>query len=54
MDDWLRGWDPTPGIVSVWAEPEAADGGTVVADFYAATGPDAVVLAHGAAFDRAS
>jgi DNA polymerase I len=20
-DDWLWGWDPTPGIVSVWAEP---------------------------------
>ena len=31
-----------------------ADGGTVVADFYAANGPDAVVLAHGAAFDKAS
>jgi hypothetical protein len=31
-----------------------ADGGTVVADFYAASGPDAVVLAHGAAFDKAS
>ncbi len=22
QDDWLWGWDPTPGIVSVWAEPE--------------------------------
>lgn len=21
-DEWLRGWDPTPGIVSVWAEPD--------------------------------
>src|SRR5262249_58066477 len=31
-----------------------ADGGTVVADFYAASGSDAVVLAHGAAFDKAS
>src|SRR3954470_13280066 len=20
-DEWLWGWDPTPGIVSVWAEP---------------------------------
>ena len=20
-DEWLHGWDPTPGIVSVWAEP---------------------------------
>jgi DNA polymerase, archaea type len=20
--DWLSGWDPTPGIVSVWAEPD--------------------------------
>ena len=19
-DEWLWGWDPTPGIVSVWAE----------------------------------
>jgi len=31
-----------------------ADGGTVVADLYGDTGRDAVVLAHGAAFDRAS
>ncbi len=31
-----------------------ADGGTVVADFYAANGSGAVVLAHGAAFDKAS
>jgi dipeptidyl aminopeptidase/acylaminoacyl peptidase len=31
-----------------------ADGGTVVADLYAARGPDAVLLAHGAAFDKAS
>jgi len=31
-----------------------ADGGTVGADFYPAKGPDAVVLAHGAAFDKAS
>src|SRR5262249_1054720 len=21
QDEWLWGWDPTPGIVSVWAEP---------------------------------
>jgi DNA polymerase, archaea type len=21
-DDWLSGWDPTPGIVSIWAEPD--------------------------------
>src|SRR5687767_6683888 len=21
-DDWLWGWDATPGIVSVWAEPD--------------------------------
>src|SRR4051794_9537073 len=21
-DDWLTGWDPLPGIVSVWAEPD--------------------------------
>jgi DNA polymerase, archaea type len=21
-DEWLWGWDPTPGIVSVWAEPQ--------------------------------
>jgi DNA polymerase elongation subunit (family B) len=21
-DDWLWGWDPTPGIVSIWAEPD--------------------------------
>jgi DNA polymerase, archaea type len=21
-EEWLRGWDPTPGIVSVWAEPD--------------------------------
>src|SRR5215467_2738254 len=20
--EWLWGWDPTPGIVSVWAEPD--------------------------------
>ncbi|HEX2219304.1 MAG TPA: 3'-5' exonuclease, partial [Gemmatimonadales bacterium] len=26
-DEWLWGWDPTPGIVSVWAEP---DGSAVV------------------------
>ncbi len=26
-DEWLWGWDPTPGIVSVWAEP---DGRTIV------------------------
>jgi pimeloyl-ACP methyl ester carboxylesterase len=31
-----------------------ADGGTVVADFYAASGPGAAVLAHGAAFDKES
>ncbi|HEU4732750.1 MAG TPA: 3'-5' exonuclease, partial [Kofleriaceae bacterium] len=22
QDEWLSGWDPTPGIVSVWAEPD--------------------------------
>jgi DNA polymerase elongation subunit (family B) len=22
QDEWLWGWDPTPGIVSVWAEPQ--------------------------------
>ena len=22
MTEWLWGWDPTPGIVSVWAEPD--------------------------------
>jgi len=21
-DEWLGGWDDTPGIVSVWAEPD--------------------------------
>ncbi|MFL5608515.1 MAG: hypothetical protein ACJ8AD_18820, partial [Gemmatimonadaceae bacterium] len=21
-DEWLWGWDPTPGIVSVWAEQD--------------------------------
>ena len=31
-----------------------ADGGTVFADVYAASASDAVVLAHGAAFDKAS
>jgi pimeloyl-ACP methyl ester carboxylesterase len=31
-----------------------ADGGTVVADLYDASGPDAVVLAHGAAFAKES
>jgi hypothetical protein len=31
-----------------------ADGGTVVADLYAAGRSDGVVLAHGAAFDKAS
>ena len=31
-----------------------ADGGTVVADLYATHGSDAVVLAHGAVFDKAS
>jgi DNA polymerase elongation subunit (family B) len=23
-DEWLWGWDPTPGIVSVWAEPDGS------------------------------
>jgi pimeloyl-ACP methyl ester carboxylesterase len=32
----------------------SADGGNVVADLYASKGSDAVVLAHGAAFDKAS
>src|SRR5437868_10880598 len=27
QDEWLWGWDPTPGIVSVWAE---ADGRAIV------------------------
>jgi dipeptidyl aminopeptidase/acylaminoacyl peptidase len=31
-----------------------SDGGTVAADLYAARGSDGVVLAHGAAFDKAS
>jgi hypothetical protein len=31
-----------------------ADGGTVVADLYTARCSDAVVLAHGATFDKAS
>jgi pimeloyl-ACP methyl ester carboxylesterase len=32
----------------------SADGGNVVADLYGSRGSDAVVLAHGAAFDKAS
>ncbi len=34
-DEWLWGWDPTPGIVSVWAEP---DGRAVVWRRIAETG----------------
>ncbi|WP_321472600.1 DNA polymerase domain-containing protein [uncultured Paludibaculum sp.] len=34
-DEWLWGWDPTPGIVSVWAE---SDGRAVVWRRIAATG----------------
>src|ERR1017187_9598886 len=34
-DEWLWGWDPTPGIVSVWAE---ADGRAVVWRRLAETG----------------
>jgi DNA polymerase I len=34
-DEWLWGWDPTPGIVSVWAEP---DGRAVVWRRLPATG----------------
>ncbi|HET6764480.1 MAG TPA: hypothetical protein VFH27_12440, partial [Longimicrobiaceae bacterium] len=34
-DEWLWGWDPTPGIVSVWAE---ADGSVVVWRRIAETG----------------
>jgi DNA polymerase, archaea type len=34
-DEWLWGWDPTPGIVSVWAEP---DGRAIVWRRIAATG----------------
>ncbi|HEU4557809.1 MAG TPA: ribonuclease H-like domain-containing protein [Longimicrobium sp.] len=34
-DEWLWGWDPTPGIVSVWAEP---DGHAMVWRRIAATG----------------
>ena len=32
-DEWLWGWDPTPGIVSVWAEPMGApsSGGAIAA-----------------------
>jgi hypothetical protein len=25
-DEWLWGWDPTPGIVSVWAEADGRGG----------------------------
>jgi DNA polymerase elongation subunit (family B) len=40
QDEWLWGWDPTPGIVSVWAEPDgrafvwrrAPGGGALVRD----------------------
>ncbi len=35
QDEWLWGWDPTPGIVSVWAEP---DGRAVVWRRIPATG----------------
>ncbi len=34
-DEWLSGWDPTPGIVSVWAE---ADGRATIWRRIAATG----------------
>jgi DNA polymerase elongation subunit (family B) len=34
-DEWLSGWDPTPGIVSVWAE---SDGRAIVWRRLAATG----------------
>ena len=34
-DEWLWGWDPTPGIVSVWAD---ADGRATVWRRIAATG----------------
>ena len=34
-DEWLWGWDPTPGIVSVWAEP---DGSAIVWRRIGATG----------------
>ncbi|HEY2016398.1 MAG TPA: DNA polymerase II, partial [Bryobacteraceae bacterium] len=34
-DEWLWGWDPTPGIVSVWAE---SDGRAVVWRRIARTG----------------
>jgi DNA polymerase I len=34
-DEWLWGWDPTPGIVSVWAE---ADGRATVWRRIAETG----------------
>src|SRR5215471_21256926 len=34
-DEWLWGWDPTPGIVSVWAE---ADGRALVWRRLPATG----------------
>ena len=37
-DEWLWGWDPTPGIVSVWAEGDGratvwrriAEGGALI------------------------
>ena len=35
QDEWLWGWDPTPGIVSVWAE---VDGRATVWRRIAATG----------------
>jgi pimeloyl-ACP methyl ester carboxylesterase len=40
---------------SGWKEVSfaTADGGTIFADLYGGSGPDAVVLAHGAAFDKA-
>jgi|SRR5262245_38220958 len=42
------------GSASREVQFRTADGGMVVADLYAASGSDAVVLAHGAAFDKAS
>src|SRR3954462_2773628 len=37
-DEWLWGWDPTPGIVSVWAEPSGQ------ATVWRRTGPQLVLV----------
>ena len=33
-DEWLWGWDPTPGIVSVWALPDADSADGLLGVFY--------------------